>query len=156
MGRVKSCFFHSHTNARCYSGKFPQMRNYFSCYIFIYSSFTKSAALFFFLLILASFINSQINSVIPGDFRSMVYYYGIQSSGVETWDKLFKTFRNNKIASEKNKLLYGLAAIQEPWALERWSLFSFPINSLMGACIWKCLPQISCQPSLIVKAETLA
>ena len=50
----------------------------------------------------------------------MVYYYGIQSSGVEAWDRMFKVFQENKVASEKTKLLYGLAAIQEPWALERY------------------------------------
>ena len=56
---------------------------------------------------------------IPGDFRSLVYYYGIKNSGIEVWDKMFGKFLNNTIASEKTKLLYGLSAIQEPWALER-------------------------------------
>ena len=65
------------------------------------------------------FYQKSIHSVIPGDFRSLVYYYGIQSSGVEAWDRMFKVFQKNKIASEKTKLLYGLSAIQEPWALER-------------------------------------
>ena len=49
----------------------------------------------------------------------MVYYYGIAGSGIEEWDWMFKRFEANKIASEKTKLLYGLSAIKEPWALER-------------------------------------
>ncbi|XP_066914391.1 glutamyl aminopeptidase-like isoform X2 [Clytia hemisphaerica] len=61
---------------------------------------------------------------VPGDFRSLVYYYGIKNSGIEAWDTMFKKFQNNKIASEKTKLLYGLAAIQEPWALERYMQYA--------------------------------
>ncbi|XP_066914385.1 glutamyl aminopeptidase-like [Clytia hemisphaerica] len=57
---------------------------------------------------------------VPGDFRNLVYYYGIKNSGIEAWDEMFEKFLNNKIASEKTKLLYGLSAIQEPWALERY------------------------------------
>jgi len=49
----------------------------------------------------------------------MVYYHGIAGSGIESWDKMFKKFQVNKIASEKTKLLYGLSASKEPWALER-------------------------------------
>lgn len=61
---------------------------------------------------------------VPGDFRSMVYYYGIADSGIEAWDWMFKKFEINKIASEKTKLLYGLSAIKEPWALERYLFYA--------------------------------
>lgn len=53
------------------------------------------------------------------DLRSLVYYYGIASSGQDEWDWLFDKFLKTKEASEKSKLMYALAGSREPWILTR-------------------------------------
>ena len=53
------------------------------------------------------------------DLKSLIYYHGIANSGYKEWDKLFEKYRIETAASEKNKLLYGLAGSREPWVLRR-------------------------------------
>ena len=53
------------------------------------------------------------------DLKSMIFYHGIANTGYEEWDKLFEFYRNATAASEKSKLLYGLAGSGEPWVLRR-------------------------------------
>ena len=59
------------------------------------------------------------NSPVPPDLRSVVYYYGISQSGVEEWDKAFRRLQETNVASERRKLMYGLAGSPEPWVLNR-------------------------------------
>ena len=58
------------------------------------------------------------------DLKSMIYYHGIANTGYEEWDKLFEIYLNATAASEKNKLLYGLAGSREPWVLRRFLRYS--------------------------------
>lgn len=54
------------------------------------------------------------------DIRETVYYYGMLDSGNEdSWNKMWNLFVTEEDASEKSKLMYGLAAVQEPWILSR-------------------------------------
>lgn len=54
------------------------------------------------------------------DVRETVYYYGMLNSGnEENWNKMWELFVAEEDASEKAKLMYGLAAVQEPWILSR-------------------------------------
>lgn len=55
------------------------------------------------------------------DIRETVYYYGMFDSGDEQlWNQVWTLFINEEDASEKSKLMYGLAAVQEPWILSRY------------------------------------
>lgn len=54
------------------------------------------------------------------DVRETVYYYGMLNSGnEESWNQMWNLFVSETDASEKSKLMYGLAAVQEPWILSR-------------------------------------
>lgn len=66
------------------------------------------------------FIDSKGTKAIHADFRSMVYYYGVLNGGEKEWNFLYQRYLNNKIATEKTKLMYGMSAIQEPWMINRY------------------------------------
>ncbi|PFX22378.1 Aminopeptidase N [Stylophora pistillata] len=69
--------------------------------------------------------DSQRNAkTVPANFRSLVYFYGIKNSGVEEWDFAFEQFQNTTVASERRKILYGLAGASEPWILSRYLQYS--------------------------------
>lgn len=54
------------------------------------------------------------------DIRSTVYYFGMQSIGNESiWDQVWQVFINEQNAQEKSKLMEALAAIKEPWIIQR-------------------------------------
>ena len=59
---------------------------------------------------------------IHGDFRSLVYYYGVYNGDVSDWEFILEKYKTNQIASEKTKLMYALAATQEAWLLDRYWL----------------------------------
>lgn len=69
-------------------------------------------------------------SSVPANFRSLVYFYGIKNGGVEEWDFAFKQFQKTTVASERRKILYGLAGASEPWILSRLVWYS-PSGSLL-------------------------
>lgn len=55
------------------------------------------------------------------DLREIVYYYGMQNIGTEElWNEMWNVFKAELDASEKSKLMYGLAGIQSPWMLHRF------------------------------------
>lgn len=57
------------------------------------------------------------------DIRSTVYYYGMKVAGSEeTWNQVFNLFVAEQDAQEKVKLMESLAAINEPWILQRYFL----------------------------------
>ncbi|XP_028402372.1 glutamyl aminopeptidase-like [Dendronephthya gigantea] len=64
------------------------------------------------------------NETLDVDLKSMIYYHGIANTGYEEWDKLFVKFLNATVASEKSKLLYGLAGSKQPWVLQRFLRYS--------------------------------
>lgn len=54
------------------------------------------------------------------DLREIVYYYGMQHAGKQTeWEQLWELFAAEQDASEKLKLMYGLAGVKVPWLLRR-------------------------------------
>lgn len=54
------------------------------------------------------------------DIRNAVYYYGMQIGGTEQiWQQVWELFVNEQDAQEKVKLMEALAAINEPWILQR-------------------------------------
>ncbi|XP_036927026.1 glutamyl aminopeptidase [Acanthopagrus latus] len=58
-------------------------------------------------------INGQISSV-PVNLRLLVYRYGMKKSGTEeNWNKMFQKYKDTSLAQEKDKLLYGLASVED-------------------------------------------
>lgn len=54
------------------------------------------------------------------DLRSIIYYFGMRTAGnEENWKIMWDLFVNETDASEKIKLMNGLAAISEPWLLQK-------------------------------------
>lgn len=51
--------------------------------------------------------------------RAAVYCYGVKLSGYEGWQFVYKRYKNEKIASEAEKLIESLACTNEPWLLQR-------------------------------------
>ncbi|XP_072438679.1 glutamyl aminopeptidase [Chiloscyllium punctatum] len=58
---------------------------------------------------------------IPPNLRLIVYRYGMQKSGNATsWEIMFKKYQETPLAQEKDKLLYGLASVEDVWLLDRF------------------------------------
>ncbi|XP_030370508.1 glutamyl aminopeptidase [Scaptodrosophila lebanonensis] len=53
------------------------------------------------------------------DLRSIVYYYGMQQGNEASWERLLNLFQLEQDASEKLKLMNGLAGVQDPQLLYR-------------------------------------
>ncbi|KAH8312017.1 hypothetical protein KR044_009049 [Drosophila immigrans] len=81
------------------------------------------------------------------DVRDTVYYYGMQSVGnQEIWETVWELFVNEADASEKSKLMYGLAAVQEPWLLQRYINLAWNEDYVRGQDYFTCLTYISANP----------
>lgn len=64
-------------------------------------------------------INGTISSV-PVNLRLLVYRYGMQNTGTPaSWEIMFERYLSTKLAQEKDKLLYGLASIENVALLNR-------------------------------------
>ncbi|XP_067895953.1 glutamyl aminopeptidase [Heterodontus francisci] len=58
---------------------------------------------------------------IPPNLRLIVYRYGIQrSENPASWDFMLKKYQETPLAQEKDKLLYGLASVEDVWLLDRF------------------------------------
>ncbi|XP_028402409.1 glutamyl aminopeptidase-like, partial [Dendronephthya gigantea] len=62
---------------------------------------------------------------VPPDLKSAVYFYGMSKSGEEEWDIMFERLQKTNVASERRKLMYGLAGTPEPWILNRYLQYAF-------------------------------
>lgn len=52
-------------------------------------------------------------SSVAVNLRLLVYRYGMKNSGNETkWNIMFQRYKNTSLAQEKDKLLYGLASVE--------------------------------------------
>ncbi len=51
------------------------------------------------------------------DLRELAYCYGVRAGGLPEWEFAFSRYKAETIASEKVKLLHGLACTKEPWIL---------------------------------------
>ncbi|XP_070544137.1 glutamyl aminopeptidase-like [Ptychodera flava] len=56
---------------------------------------------------------------IPGDFRSSVYKYGISAGSKDDWELMFEKYMNEQQASERSRLMYGLAQTRHVWLISR-------------------------------------
>uniref|UniRef100_A0A671X7W2 Aminopeptidase n=1 Tax=Sparus aurata TaxID=8175 RepID=A0A671X7W2_SPAAU len=57
-------------------------------------------------------INGQISVAV--NLRLLVYRYGMKKSGTEeNWNKMFQRYKDTSLAQEKDKLLYGLASVED-------------------------------------------
>ncbi|XP_032306951.1 glutamyl aminopeptidase [Drosophila ananassae] len=67
-----------------------------------------------------SFLENPTTNRPSPDLRQLVYFYGIQqSTSQSTWEQVFTLFTEESDASEKSKLMEGLAAAQDPqWLFE--------------------------------------
>ncbi|XP_041036385.1 glutamyl aminopeptidase [Carcharodon carcharias] len=55
------------------------------------------------------------------NLRQIVYRYGMQSSGkTPAWEFMLKKYQETPLAQEKDKLLYGLASVENVWLLDRF------------------------------------
>ncbi|XP_041118439.1 glutamyl aminopeptidase-like [Polyodon spathula] len=58
---------------------------------------------------------------VPVNLRLLVYRYGMKNSGdEETWNAMFEIYTNTTLAQEKDKLLNGLASVQDISLLDRF------------------------------------
>ncbi|XP_069782286.1 glutamyl aminopeptidase [Narcine bancroftii] len=58
---------------------------------------------------------------IPANLRLIVYRYGMQEAGSESsWEFMFKKYQETPLAQEKDKLLYGLASVENVQLLDRY------------------------------------
>lgn len=64
-------------------------------------------------------INGSVSSVAV-NLRLLVYRYGMKNSGTEAkWDIMFQRYKDSSLAQEKDKLLYGLASVENVGLLYR-------------------------------------
>ncbi|XP_074517164.1 glutamyl aminopeptidase [Sebastes fasciatus] len=64
-------------------------------------------------------INGSVSSVAV-NLRLLVYRYGMKNSGTEAkWDIMFQRYKDSPLAQEKDKLLYGLASVENVGLLYR-------------------------------------
>ncbi|GAA6083001.1 glutamyl aminopeptidase [Tachysurus ichikawai] len=69
--------------------------------------------------IFEKWIKGEISSV-PVNLRLLVYRYGMKNSGTEqSWEIMFQRYLSTTLAQEKDKLLYGLASIENVSLLNR-------------------------------------
>lgn len=81
------------------------------------------------------------------DVRETVYYYGMQSVGnQQIWESVWQLFVQESDASEKSKLMYGLAAVPEPWLLQRYINLAWNEEYVRGQDYFTCLTYISANP----------
>ncbi|XP_005182090.2 glutamyl aminopeptidase [Musca domestica] len=81
------------------------------------------------------------------DIRSTVYYYGMASVGNEqSWNQVWDIFIGETDAQEKAKLMEALAAIKQPWLLQRYINLAWDENNVRGQDYFTCLQYISANP----------
>ncbi|XP_013869155.1 glutamyl aminopeptidase isoform X2 [Austrofundulus limnaeus] len=63
-------------------------------------------------------IHGSLSSV-PVNLRLLVYRYGMKSSTSENWNVMFQRYKNSTLAQEKDKLLHGLASVEDVCLLSK-------------------------------------
>jgi len=80
-----------------------------------------------------NWMRDPVQSQVPANFRSLVYYYGIATGGREEWEFAFKQLLHTSVASERVKLMHGLAASTEPWILSRFLQLSLDMEKIKSS-----------------------
>ncbi|KAL5292090.1 ENPEP.2 family protein [Megaselia abdita] len=84
------------------------------------------------------------NFDISSDIRELVYYYGMFSTGSEQiWETVLERFVNEPDAQEKNRLMYGLSAVQVPWLLQRYIELAWDERYVRSQDYFSCLQNIA-------------
>ncbi|XP_010080297.1 PREDICTED: glutamyl aminopeptidase [Pterocles gutturalis] len=81
---------------------------------------------------------------IPANLRLLVYRYGMQNSGNESsWNYMFKKYQETSLAQEKEKLLYGLASVQDITLLDRYLKYIYNTSLIKSQDVFTVLRYIS-------------
>ncbi|CAL7934097.1 unnamed protein product [Xylocopa violacea] len=81
------------------------------------------------------------------DTRDLVYYYGMHHAGDEaTWNAMFDKFVAETDATEKLKLMRGLAGIRSSWILNKFIATATDQNYVRAQDFFGCLIAISGNP----------
>lgn len=60
-------------------------------------------------------------SSVAVNLRLLVYRYGMKNSGTEAkWNVMFQRYKDSTLAQEKDKLLYGLASVEDVKLLNKY------------------------------------
>ncbi|XP_058986694.1 aminopeptidase A [Musca domestica] len=90
-----------------------------------------------------AFLADPTNKPEP-DLREVVYYYGMQRLGKQQqWEQLWQLFLDEQNASEKLKLMYGLAGIREPWILKRFIDLAWNEDNVRSQDYFTCIQNIA-------------
>ncbi|XP_061399843.1 glutamyl aminopeptidase [Musca vetustissima] len=93
-----------------------------------------------------AFLANPTNKPEP-DLREAIYYYGMQRLGKQKqWEQLWDIFVAEKDSSEKLKLMYGLAAIREPWILKRFIDLAWNEDYVRSQDYFTCIQNIAANP----------
>ncbi|KFV75904.1 Glutamyl aminopeptidase, partial [Struthio camelus australis] len=80
----------------------------------------------------------------PVNLRLLVYRYGMQNSGNESsWDYMFKKYQDTALAQEKEKLLYGLASVNNITLLDRYLKYIYNASLIKSQDVFTVLRYIS-------------
>lgn len=66
------------------------------------------------------FLDLLTRSSVAVNLRLLVYRYGMKNSGTEAkWNVMFQRYKDSTLAQEKDKLLYGLASVENVKLLQK-------------------------------------
>lgn len=78
------------------------------------------------------------------NLRLLVYRYGMQNSGNESsWNYMFKTYQETSLAQEKEKLLYGLASVNNITLLDRYLKYIYNSSLIKSQDVFTVVRYIS-------------
>ncbi|GLG95614.1 Aminopeptidase N, partial [Gryllus bimaculatus] len=81
------------------------------------------------------------------DLRVLVYSYGMIKGGTEKyWDLMWQLYLKEEDASEKTKLMEGLASAREPWLLQRFIELAKDESNVRSQDFFSVLSSISSNP----------
>ncbi|NXL95452.1 AMPE aminopeptidase, partial [Alectura lathami] len=82
--------------------------------------------------------------IIAVNLRLLVYRYGMQNSGNESsWNYMFKAYQETSLAQEKEKLLYGLASVNNITLLDRYLKYIYNTSLIKSQDVFTVLRYIS-------------
>ncbi|XP_023019107.2 aminopeptidase A isoform X1 [Leptinotarsa decemlineata] len=92
--------------------------------------------------------NNWIQSKEPlsQDLRSLVYHYGMKNANESVWESLLEIYKSESDASEKVKLVYGLASVENVTLLNRLIELAKDESIVRGQDFFTVLQYISANP----------
>ncbi|KAJ1206147.1 hypothetical protein NDU88_001556 [Pleurodeles waltl] len=81
---------------------------------------------------------------IPVNLRLLVYRYAMKNSGSEeSWNYMFQQYQNTSLAQEKDKLMYGLASVNNITLLDRYLNYLYNTSLIKSQDLFTVLQYIS-------------